>query len=237
MAETAGPSLDEIVELLKRDASYCDGSRRLPRPVAEDEVLVVLADIYEATKAADASIFQVAEQMKKTIACSAACPGKCCEPLILISAQEALAIARDLSRPEMAERLSLFTDRFKAWEAASGGRPQEAADALSRGDAQRYLQLVQDHALAHLMCPLNSNASCDVHGARPLPCRKLWVVETWEYCGGSVDPNRPKVLVLSNQAFEDLFEMVKRVCAGLQHGMGKGIKREPLAIAVARLLT
>lgn len=195
----------------------------------------MLGDFFREIEEMGAKMPQVAKRLGRTIACHKGCSG-CCHSLVLISAVEAEAIAVELNRDENAALRARFVAAATEWARALGTNASLAADALAEGDTQQYSERMRLHALAHTLCPLNEDGLCSVYGARPLPCRKLLAVDTHVYCVASTNPNQPKANVLSAQPWEDVFSMSKRVAAGLQAAMGRGIRRDPIPLAVLRAL-
>ncbi len=98
------------------------------------------------------------------------------------------------------------------------------------------MKLMRQHGLSHSMCPFNTDDSCDIRDVRPLPCRKLWVVDTWQNCGASADPEAPRASLLTSRPHENLYDRSRRALAGLQNAMGRGTRVDPLPSVVLRWL-
>jgi hypothetical protein len=231
----APSSLDELIQDIIEDPGYADGSRQADADITGDEAMLVLEDFYATHDQADAVIPRVAAAMGKQVACRAGC-GECCVSMVLVSVPEALLVARWLAEPEQSQILAEFRPRAAAWMAAAGERAGQAAEACAAGDTQLYRKLTFQHANSRQMCACNHDGACAIYPVRPLPCRRVWVADTNEYCLRTIDPTRPHPELLSFDGFEKLIEQGSQLTAGMQHVMGLGTRREPLISRVLALL-
>ncbi len=229
-------SLEELVDLFLKDPEFASGARPAPRAVDHPEVLRVLDDIFAGCNECDQVIPGIAEELGRQIACERGCPGRCCEVLILVTVPEGIAIASTLTQAHRADDRARYITRLREWKEQLGPRAEEGARAFAEGRQDDYDRVVHEHALEHVMCPLADGRMCGVYAERPLACRKVWAVDTWENCGGSSEPNRPKAELLTHPSIEELYSDAKRVCSGMQSALGMGTGLHPLPLIVLAFL-
>ncbi len=228
--------LDALIDRVVADPAYGDGARKAADEwITPDEAVLVLEDFYQAHDQADLVIPEVARRLGHELACKAGC-GRCCVCMVLISVPEALVAARWLSRPEHSAQLEQFRARASEWAIATGAWATAAADACHAGRTMDYRRLIYRHAAALIQCPANVDGSCQLHPARPLPCRRVWVADTDEHCVRTGDPAQPVPARLTYDRFEILVEQGRRLSAGMQHLMGRGVRRDPLPLAILAAL-
>ncbi|MCC6993036.1 MAG: hypothetical protein IT370_00265 [Deltaproteobacteria bacterium] len=177
-----GEELAALCKDLVSDPAYITGRRTYPRTVTMDDVAdVALAVQHEVDQAIRMRDARAAEQGLK-LACERGC-SKCCEEIVMVTLPEAALLARWLRRPENAEALAAFRDRFAAWQAAVGDTPQRMEDAAQRGDQAEYVRLHTDNMMSRTMCAFNQDGVCQVYEVRPLICRRAHALDTAELCG------------------------------------------------------
>lgn len=234
-ADGSDPELDALIQAILDDPGYANGIRASERELSEDEALRVLEEFYKVHDVADEKMPLVAQNLGRKIACKLGCTA-CCGSLILVSTPEARLMARELRRPESSAILEHFRSQAASWVEAAGDAPSLAADAHAAGNRERYHRLQLEHGRKRILCPLISAGACDVYSVRPLPCRQVWVVDTPDYCMPGDDPNQPDAQLISYPGFDALVEQGPRLTAGMQHVMGDGIRREPLVLALLKVL-
>lgn len=227
--------LDELIQAILEDPGYARGIRKSSRGLTEEEALSVLEAFYRAHDQADEQVPAVAAKLGCRIACKMGCSA-CCASLVLASTPETRLIARELGRPENHAKRRQFLARAPAWAKRVGALAERAAEAHFAGNESRYTRLMKEHARLGFLCPLNVDGACSVYAVRPLPCRQVWVTGTAEYCMPSDNPGQPEAKLITFDAFEALIAQGRTLSAGMQHVMGEGIRRAPLATALLALL-
>jgi len=233
--EGPDPELDALIQAILDDPAYANGIRASDRGLSAEEALAILEEFYDVHDAGDERMPLVADNLGRTIACKLGCHA-CCGSLILVSTPEARLIARELRKPENRAMLEHFQKRASSWVLAAGDGPSRAAEANAAGNTNRYQRLQVEHGRKRILCPLSSAGACDVYSVRPLPCRQVWVVDTPDYCMPGDDPDQPDAQLISYPGFDALVHQGRRLTAGMQHVMGDGVRREPLVLALLKVL-
>lgn len=226
--------LDALVRDLLEDPAYARGKPH-PRRTTPAEAGAILDDLYATHAEAAHKLPVIAEQMGHTIACKAGC-AECCRELIAVTHAEAERVAAWLRQPAQAALKQRIVRRCHAWVAANGARADEALALMRKGDDAGYRALRHEHALAHVMCPVNEAGSCTVYPARPLICRLPYVVDTAEHCAAK-DPPGPPAQLISSASYERLSLAAKQLVSGLEGTLGHDPKaRLPLPVALLAAL-
>ncbi len=207
--ETDVPDGTAGVAAFVRDAvrRSTEGSLRRPRDGVSLERLLADSAAF-ANQLTDA--LRGESTLHERIACRAGC-GWCCHVHVVVSAPEALRVARHLRETRSPAELERVQDRLAWLDERTRGLDRDA-----RADTR-------------LPCALLEDFSCSVHAARPLRCRS-WNSLDVERCKVELDHPRSGNLEIENVQWE----VTRAVAAGVADGIrGAGLDGARLELTAA----